>query len=209
MLSLWCISNFRNFWWPEAEILTKNIKNTPKMGFSPICDPQDIFFKNRALSLLYPYGALTSCIKLEKNNELSPRYLKTDQRTNQRTNGQGWSLRTPLGEPGVQNSLSFYFNCKAISLGLHSSVKKLKRNSESEHSATQDHSFYYVLTRLFWTLKGVLCNHPRPSVSPSLDISDTAHYFFLKFCRKLQVNKIKNWHGQNIQKNLNPGIKGD
>ena len=28
--------------------------------------------------LLYPYGALTSCKNLEKNNEQSPRYLKTD-----------------------------------------------------------------------------------------------------------------------------------
>ena len=27
----------------------------------PICDPIMIFFKNLALSLLYPYGALTSC----------------------------------------------------------------------------------------------------------------------------------------------------
>ena len=26
------------------------------------------FFKNRALSLLYPYGAVTSCKKLEKTN---------------------------------------------------------------------------------------------------------------------------------------------
>ena len=65
----------------------KNIKNTPKMGFSPICDHQRFFFKNQALSLLYPYGALTSCKKLEKTNEPSLRYLKTDHRqtTDQRT----------------------------------------------------------------------------------------------------------------------------
>ena len=50
----------------------------PKWGFSPICDPPRIFFKNRALSLLYPYGALTSCKKLEKSLEQSLRYLKTD-----------------------------------------------------------------------------------------------------------------------------------
>ena len=30
------------------------------------------------LSLLYPYGSLTSCKKLEKTNERSLRYLKTD-----------------------------------------------------------------------------------------------------------------------------------
>ena len=52
-------------------------------GF-PYLRPPTFFFKNRALSLLYPYGALTSCKKLEKNNEPSPRYFKdglTDGRT--------------------------------------------------------------------------------------------------------------------------------
>ena len=49
-------------------------------GFSPICDPPRFFFKNWALSLLYPYGALASCKKLEKTNEQSLRYLKTDHR---------------------------------------------------------------------------------------------------------------------------------
>ena len=41
-----------------------------------------IFYKDRALSLLYPYDALTSCKKLEKTNERSLKYLKTDGRTN-------------------------------------------------------------------------------------------------------------------------------
>ena len=64
------------------EIWTKNIKNAPKMGVFPhFCDPPRFFFKNRALSLLYPYGALTLCKKLEKNNEQSLRYLKIDGRT--------------------------------------------------------------------------------------------------------------------------------
>ena len=57
------------------------------------------------MSLLHPYGALTSCKKLEKTNERSLRYLKTDgpQTTDQRTDGQGRLLRTPSGERGVQN----------------------------------------------------------------------------------------------------------
>ena len=59
--------------------------------------------KNRALSLLYPYGALTSCKKLEQINEWSLRYLKTDKHTHKRTHGQGRLLRTPSGKPGVQN----------------------------------------------------------------------------------------------------------
>ena len=76
-------------------------KMPPKWGFSPICDPQDFFFENRALSLLYPYGTLTSCKKLEKSLERSLRYLKTDH--GPRTDGQGRLLRTPLSKPGVQN----------------------------------------------------------------------------------------------------------
>ena len=82
----------------------KTSKIPPKWGFSPICDPPRFFFKNQALSLLYPYGALTSCKKLEKTNERSLRYLKTDHgRTNGRTDhGQGQLLRTPSGEPRVQ-----------------------------------------------------------------------------------------------------------
>ena len=59
----------------------KTSKIPPKCGFSPICDPPRFFFTNQALSLLYPYGALTSYKNLEKTNERSLRYLKTDGRT--------------------------------------------------------------------------------------------------------------------------------
>ena len=42
----------------------------------PHLRPPKIFFKNQALSLLYPYGALSSCKTLEKTtSELSLRYL--------------------------------------------------------------------------------------------------------------------------------------
>ena len=37
--------------------MDKNIKNAPRWGFYPICDSQVFFFKNRDLSLLYPYRA--------------------------------------------------------------------------------------------------------------------------------------------------------
>ena len=63
----------------------KTSKSPRKWGFSPICDPSRFSPKNRALSLLYPYGALTSCKKLEKTNEQSLKYQKTDQRTDHRT----------------------------------------------------------------------------------------------------------------------------
>ena len=60
------------------EIWTKNIKNAPKRGVFPHLRPPRIFSKIGLLSLLYPYGALTSCKKLEKSLERSLRYLKTD-----------------------------------------------------------------------------------------------------------------------------------
>ena len=63
--------------------MDKNIKISSKMGFSPICDPTRLFFKNLALSLLYPYGALTSW---KKNDEWSPR--RTDPWIDGQTNGR-------------------------------------------------------------------------------------------------------------------------
>ena len=36
------------------------------MGYFPLCDPLDFFLRKWALSLLFPYGALASCKKLEK-----------------------------------------------------------------------------------------------------------------------------------------------
>ena len=89
----------------------KTSKMPQKWGFSPICDPPRFFFKNRALSLLCPYGALTSCKKLDETNERSLRYLKTDHGpTDQLTDGQGRLLRTPSGEPWVQNSKSGFWS---------------------------------------------------------------------------------------------------
>ena len=43
-------------------------------GFPPFVTPQDFFFKNWALSLLFPYGALPSCQKTENTNGGSLRY---------------------------------------------------------------------------------------------------------------------------------------
>ena len=54
-----------------------------KWGFPPFVTTQD-FFKNRALSLLYTYDALTSCQKLETNG-WSLRYGQIDRPTDQQT----------------------------------------------------------------------------------------------------------------------------
>ena len=86
--------------------MDKKPQNTPKVFFSPFLTPR-FFFKNRALSLLYPYGALTSGKKIRKTNEQFLRHVKmnqgTDRRTDRPTDGQAQFLRTPLGNPGFQN----------------------------------------------------------------------------------------------------------
>ena len=60
----------------------KHQKCTKNEGFPPFETPK-IFFQK--MSLLYPYGTLTSCETSEKSNELSLRYLKTDGLTNRQT----------------------------------------------------------------------------------------------------------------------------
>ena len=80
----------------------KTSKMNQKWGFSPVCDPQRFFFKNQALSLLYPYGALTSCKTLEKTNGQSLKIFKdkpqrtkdvriTDVQTTDRRTTDGWT----------------------------------------------------------------------------------------------------------------------
>ena len=81
----------------------KTSKMPQKWGVSPMCDPAKIFFKNPALSLLYPCGALTSCKKLEKTNERSLRYLKTDQLTTDKPvkDGQGPPQENPRSKMDI------------------------------------------------------------------------------------------------------------
>ena len=57
----------------------KHQKYPQNDGFPPFVTPR--FFSKIGLSLLYPYGALTLCKKLEKTNERSLRYPKMDGRT--------------------------------------------------------------------------------------------------------------------------------
>ena len=58
--------------------MDKKHKKLPKnRRFPPFVTYKDFFFKNQ--SLLYPYGTLTSWKKSPKTDELSLRYLKTDQ----------------------------------------------------------------------------------------------------------------------------------
>ena len=87
--------------------MDKKHQKCPKNWVFPHLWPQIFFFKNLALSLLYTYGALTSCKKLEKNNERSPRYLKTDGQTHTHTHGQGWLLRAPSGNYACHKASAF------------------------------------------------------------------------------------------------------
>ena len=66
--------------------MNKKHQKCPINGvFPPLCDPPRFFFKNLALSLLYPYDALTSLKKLEKTDGWSLRYLKTYTHTDTHT----------------------------------------------------------------------------------------------------------------------------
>ena len=98
MLTLLCIWNFRQFWWLDAEILTKYIKNAPKWFFPQFVTPKFFFQKSGSVTFV-PLWCPKFMQKIRKTNERSLRYLKTHQQTN----GQGRLLRTPSREPWVQN----------------------------------------------------------------------------------------------------------
>ena len=76
---------FQKLLMPGCRDMDKNFnKYLKNEGFLPFVAPK-FFFKNQALSLLYLYGAQTSCKKLKKTNEQCLRYLKTDTQTDTHT----------------------------------------------------------------------------------------------------------------------------
>ena len=83
--------------------MDKKHQKCPKNVFSPFVTPQYFFFKNRALSLLYPYGALNSCKKIRKKQWTVSEIFKDWPPT---TDGQGRLLRTPSVECWVQHIYS-------------------------------------------------------------------------------------------------------
>ena len=107
------------------------------LGFSPICDPQRFFFKNRALSLLYPYGALTSCKQLEKTNERSLRYLKT--------NGP---RTTDKGDYSKSNLSKYWIKSDYLLLHIQFTFVNLPRCSSTKaFSALSFHSIVRALSK--------------------------------------------------------------
>ena len=73
-------------------------KNATKMGLCPTCDPQ--FKKNRALSLLHPYGAQASCKNYKK---LMSSLRNIERRTDQWTEQQG---RLPWSQSGKGSKIN-------------------------------------------------------------------------------------------------------
>ena len=119
----------------------KTSKMPQKWGFSPICDPARFFFKNRALSLLYPYGALTSCKKLKKSLERSLRYLKTDQRTDGPRTDMSDYIGPSRVNPGPKQVLSVHLNASALFL-------KCINNNSMIHIATHPQFKIQVILNL-------------------------------------------------------------
>ena len=116
-------------------------------GLSPFCDPSRFFFKNRALSLLYPYDALTKCKNLEKTNEWSLRYLMMDTRTDGHT-------RAHSGKPGVKNSKSsafkFFSHFRSIFVPLYN--KKCHNKTSTQLTLrNQIYLSYKNKTSIQWT----------------------------------------------------------
>ena len=68
--------------------------------FPPFATPQDFFQNSGSVTFVPLCGALTSYKVSEKSLERFPRYSKTDQPTDQLTDGL--LLRTPLGKPELQ-----------------------------------------------------------------------------------------------------------
>ena len=60
--------------------MEKNIQNTPKMGFSPICDPQDLFQKSGSVTFV-PLWCSNLKQKLRKNQLTVSEIFKDRPRT--------------------------------------------------------------------------------------------------------------------------------
>ena len=75
--------------------MNKKHQKFPKNGVFPqFVTPQDFFQKSGSVTFV-PSWCPNFMQKIEKNNERSPRYLKTDHGTH--TDKRGQLLRTPFG----------------------------------------------------------------------------------------------------------------
>ena len=96
----------------------KTSKIPSKWEFSPICDPLRFFFR---VSLLYPFGDVTSCKKLEKKQWVVSKIFK-DRLTDWLTDRQGRLLWTPSCNHGPK------WTSYALSLIRYSQDDDIKTN---------------------------------------------------------------------------------
>ena len=75
--------------------MDKKHQKCTKNGVSPICDPPKIFFQKSGSVTFVPLWYPNFMQNLEKTNEQSSRYLKTDNRTDGLTDEQGRLLWIP------------------------------------------------------------------------------------------------------------------
>ena len=129
----------------------------------------EFFFTKPTLSLLYPYGALTSCKKLEKTNARSLRYLKTitltDRRTDRHTDGQGQLLRTPSGKTWVKNQNSA--SCEIFYFFLYI----LAKLQDSSFTVAKVISQIVILNKSHFCKKGIFCPN-LPNLDQKFHIQD-------------------------------------
>ena len=86
--------------------MDKKHQKYPKNGFffTHLWTPKIFFQKSGYVTFVPLWCSELHAKKLEKTNEQSLRYLKTDRWTTE--HGQGWLLRTPSAKPRVQNKES-------------------------------------------------------------------------------------------------------
>ena len=134
------------------------------MEVFPISDPQRIFLKKRALSLLDPYSALI----LKKPDGVSLRYLVMDgpwtdhRRTDHR---QGWLHWAPSDKPGFKMRNSIWGFCEKILKGRIMSIVGGKSYIEIQERnllllVKNTLCWIWCISRsVFWSLIHALRNH--------------------------------------------------
>ena len=95
--------NFRNFWWLDAEIWAKNIKNTPKMGVFPHLRPPKFFFQKSGSVTFVPLWCTNFMQKIRKIlgavSEIFKDGPRTDYGLRTTDHWHRWLHRTPSDKP--------------------------------------------------------------------------------------------------------------
>ena len=113
-----------------TQIWTKNIKNAPKMDFSPICDPpQDFFQKSGSVTFVLLWST-KFMQKIRKNQWAVSAIFKDARTTDQQTRA---ITKDPLGKPGVQNFNDWWKYTQVLTLNQSPSITWLISFENSSH----------------------------------------------------------------------------